>query len=34
MIENQLKNIDQQFQTLMQQGIPRRGASLYGDGRL
>ena len=34
MIENQLKNMDQQFETLMQQGIPEECARLHGHGRL
>ena len=30
MIENQLKNIDQQFETLMQQGIPEEARAYMG----
>ena len=30
MIENQLKNMDQQFDTLMQQGIPEEGRAYLG----
>jgi len=30
MIEQQLKNIDQQFETLMQQGIPEAGRAYLG----